>query len=50
MSLLLGLALMARADGYLSRHQNRIEVFGLYWHFIDLIWIIVFVLLYVIGR
>ena len=49
-SLLTGLALMARADGYLSRHQNRIEVFGLYWHFIDLIWIIVFPLLYVIGR
>lgn len=49
-SLLAGLALMARADGYLSRHQNRIEVFGLYWHFIDLIWIIVFPLLYVVGR
>ncbi len=49
-SLLTGLAIMARAPGYLSRHQNRIEVFGLYWHFIDLIWIIVFPILYVIGR
>ncbi len=49
-ALLLGLALQARAEGYLSRHQNRIEVFGLYWHFIDLIWIIVFPVLYVIGR
>jgi len=49
-SLLTGLALQARAPGYLSRHQNRIEVFGLYWHFIDLIWIIVFPVLYVIGR
>ena len=44
------LALQARAEGYLSRHQNRVEVFGLYWHFIDLIWIIVFPTLYVIGR
>ena len=49
-SILMGLALMARAPSYLSRHQNRIEVFGLYWHFIDLIWIIVFPVLYVIGR
>ena len=49
-SLLVGLALQARAEGYLKRHQNRIEVFGLYWHFIDLIWIIVFPVLYVIGR
>ncbi len=49
-SILMVLALQARADGYLARHQNRIEVFGLYWHFIDLIWIIVFPVLYVIGR
>jgi cytochrome c oxidase subunit 3 len=49
-SILLVLALQARAKGYLSRHQNRIEIFGLYWHFIDLIWIIVFPTLYVIGR
>ncbi|MGI3902655.1 MAG: cytochrome c oxidase subunit 3 [Janthinobacterium lividum] len=49
-SILMVLALQARADGYLTRHQNRVEVFGLYWHFIDLIWIIVFPVLYVIGR
>ena len=28
-SILIGLALQARAPGYLSRHQNRLEVFGL---------------------
>jgi cytochrome c oxidase subunit III len=49
-SILTILALQARAEGYLKRHQNRIEAFGLYWHFIDLIWIIVFPTLYVIGR
>ena len=49
-SILLGLAWQARAPGYLQRHQNRIEVYGLYWHFIDLIWMIVFPTLYVIGR
>jgi cytochrome c oxidase subunit 3 len=49
-SILAVLAQMARAEGYLARHQNRIEIFGLYWHFIDLIWIIVFPTLYVVGR
>ena len=49
-SILLGLAWQARAPGYLARHQNRIEVYGLYWHFIDLIWIMVFHILYLMGR
>lgn len=48
--ILLGLAWMAARDGFLQRHQNRIEVFGLYWHFIDLIWIIAFPVLYVVNR
>ncbi len=49
-SILLVLAWQASAPGYLSRHQNRIEIYGLYWHFIDLIWIIVFPILYVFNR
>lgn len=49
-AILLVLALQARAPGYLSRHQNRIEVYGLYWHFIDLMWIMVFTILYVMNR
>ena len=49
-TILVVLALQARAPGYLERHQNRIEVYGLYWHFIDLIWIMVFPILYVISR
>ena len=49
-TILLGLAWQASREGYLTRHQNRIEVFGLYWHFIDLIWILVFPILYVLNR
>jgi len=49
-AILLGLAWQASRPGYLHRHQNRIEVYGLYWHFIDLIWIIVFPTLYVLNR
>ncbi len=49
-SILLVMAWMASRPGYLARHQNRIEIFGLYWHFIDLVWIIVFPVLYVLNR
>jgi cytochrome c oxidase subunit 3 len=49
-AILLGLTWQASRPGFLQRHQNRIEIYGLYWHFIDLIWIIVFPLLYVLGR
>ena len=49
-SILLVLAVQARAEGYLSRHQNRIEVYGLYWHFIDLMWIMVWTIIYVMNR
>jgi len=31
-------------------YYNPIEYFGLYWHFVDIIWIFLFPLLYLIGR
>ena len=49
-AILLVLTLQARTSGYLSRHQNRIEVYGLYWHFIDLMWIMVYTIIYVANR
>ena len=49
-SILMVLTIQARAEGYLSRHQNRIEVYGLYWHFIDLMWIMVWTIIYVMNR
>ena len=48
--ILLGMTWMAAKPGFLARHQNWIEVYGLYWHFIDLIWIIAFPTLYVVNR
>ncbi len=32
------------------RNHNFVEGFGLYWHFVDLVWIFLFPLLYLIGR
>ena len=37
-------------QGKISReHYNRVEVSGLYWHFVDIVWIYLFPLLYLIG-
>ena len=49
-SLILFTAWQANHAGYLSRRQNRIEIVGLYWHFIDLVWIMVFATLYLVNR
>ncbi len=48
--ILLWMTHRARQPGFLRQHQNWIEIYGLYWHFIDLIWIIVFLTLYVLAR
>jgi len=31
-------------------HSERAEIFSLYWHFVDAVWVIVFIVVYVIGR
>lgn len=33
-----------------EQYHSPIEMFGLYWHFVDIIWIFLFPLLYLIGR
>ena len=31
-------------------HAGRLDVFSLYWHFVDAVWVVVFLVVYVIGR
>jgi cytochrome c oxidase subunit III len=31
-------------------HAERIEVLALYWHFVDAVWIVVFTVVYIVGR
>jgi len=31
-------------------YYSPIEISGLYWHFVDIVWIFLFPLLYLIGR
>ncbi|HVR22243.1 MAG TPA: heme-copper oxidase subunit III [Candidatus Polarisedimenticolia bacterium] len=33
-----------------QEHTERIEVLSLYWHFVDAVWVVVFTVVYVIGR
>lgn len=48
---LLSLALIFSAKGALTReHTNRLEVIALYWHFVDAVWIVVFTVVYIVGR
>ncbi len=35
-------------DSYDSRHYRGIEIFGLYWHFVDIVWIVLFSLIYLL--
>jgi cytochrome c oxidase subunit 3/cytochrome o ubiquinol oxidase subunit 3 len=33
-----------------TEHTYRVEVLSLYWHFVDVVWVVVFTVVYVIGR
>jgi cytochrome c oxidase subunit III len=37
--------------GYVRQeHAERIDVLALYWHFVDAVWVVVFTVVYVVGR
>ena len=33
-----------------KEHSERVDVFSMYWHFVDVVWVVVFTVVYVIGR
>ena len=43
------LLLKARTGAFTCGHFAPVEISGLYWHFVDIIWIFLFPLLYLIG-
>jgi cytochrome c oxidase subunit 3/cytochrome o ubiquinol oxidase subunit 3 len=32
------------------KHEYQIEVLSLYWHFVDTVWVVVFTVVYIVGR
>jgi cytochrome c oxidase subunit 3 len=48
---MLALALLFSLTGSItSKHSERLEVLSLYWHFVDGVWVVVFLVVYVLGR
>jgi cytochrome c oxidase subunit 3/cytochrome o ubiquinol oxidase subunit 3 len=49
--IMMGIVLAFAVAGRVGRpHSARVEVLGLYWHFVDAVWVVVFTVVYVIGR
>ncbi|MBA2338865.1 MAG: cytochrome c oxidase subunit 3 family protein [Pyrinomonadaceae bacterium] len=44
------LVFFALRNRYSPEYHSHIELAGLYWHFVDIVWIFLFPLLYLIGR
>jgi cytochrome c oxidase subunit III len=47
LGLVMAFSLAARVK---QQHADRVDVFSLYWHFVDAVWLVVFTVVYVIGR
>ena len=47
LSLVMAFALLGSVR---PEHAERIDVLSLYWHFVDAVWVVVFTVVYVIGR
>ncbi|CAN5508455.1 hypothetical protein BH10ACI4_BH10ACI4_10800 [soil metagenome] len=49
--ILLAFALLFSLRGDLTpKYSERLEVLSLYWHFVDAVWVVVFLVVYVLGR
>ena len=48
--MLLTVLLFGLAGKLTSHHAHRLDVLSYYWHFVDAVWVVVFTVVYVIGR
>jgi cytochrome c oxidase subunit 3 len=49
--LMLTMVLLFGLAGRVGQEQSaRIEVLSMYWHFVDAVWVVVFIVVYVLGR
>jgi cytochrome c oxidase subunit 3/cytochrome o ubiquinol oxidase subunit 3 len=47
---MLTIVLWLTVAGHLHAQSARVNVLSLYWHFVDAVWVVVFTVVYVIGR
>ena len=45
---MLVLIAMAKRGVFSAKYHNPVEMFGLYWHFVDIVWVFLYPLLYLI--
>jgi len=50
LGLLTTLIVKTTRDRFSAEYNTPVEVIGLYWHFVDIVWIFLFPLLYLVGR
>ncbi len=49
--IMLGIVLLFGLAGRVGpEHSARVDVLSMYWHFVDVVWVIVFTVVYVLGR
>jgi len=48
--MLLVVAILALAGRVRMQESRRVEVLAMYWHFVDAVWVVVFTVVYVLGR
>ena len=44
------IAVLAWRGNFTPAYYNPVEIAGLYWHFVDVVWIFLLPLLYLVGR
>jgi cytochrome c oxidase subunit 3/cytochrome o ubiquinol oxidase subunit 3 len=50
LSLLATVFVLALRGHVRASHAGRAETLSIYWHFVDAVWVVVFVVVYVVGR
>ena len=48
--IMLVMLILTLKNRFSADYYNPIEISGLYWHFVDIVWIFLFPLLYLVGR
>jgi cytochrome c oxidase subunit 3 len=49
--MMLGMVAIFAAAGRVDAEQSaRVEVLSMYWHFVDVVWVVVFTVVYILGR
>jgi cytochrome c oxidase subunit 3 len=49
MGMMIGLIVLAQKNWFKDGYYSPVEMSGLYWHFVDIVWVFLFPLLYLID-